>query len=154
MRIIVHIWPVSCNETVLENYTFLVYVNYTHPGHQTSIFGKKNRAYYIRIFTVHVMHAHTHTHTYDRFMALFLGLPGWTGARRKLLLDFMVQGVILEADNTNNPDGHHSIRTNQRPIPSCTIFTPDALPVATLPIYPGLRQAPNMRDCIPSGLVK
>jgi len=29
-----------------ENYTFLVYVYYMHPGHQTSIFGK-NRAYYI-----------------------------------------------------------------------------------------------------------
>jgi len=51
MRIIVHIWPISCNETVLENYAFLVYVYYTHPGYQTSICGK-NRAYYIRIFTV------------------------------------------------------------------------------------------------------
>jgi len=51
MRIIVHIWPVSCNETVLENYAFLVYMHYTHPGYQTSICGK-NRAYYIQIFTV------------------------------------------------------------------------------------------------------
>ena len=51
MRIIVHIYPVSCNETVLENYAFLVYVYNTHPGYQTSIFGK-NRAYYIRIITV------------------------------------------------------------------------------------------------------
>jgi len=50
MRIIVNIWPVSCNETVLEN-AFLVYTYYTHPGYQTSIRGK-NRAYYIRIFTV------------------------------------------------------------------------------------------------------
>jgi len=30
----------------------------------------------------------------------------------------------------------------------------DALPVATLPIYPGLGQAPNMLACIPSGLVE
>jgi len=30
---------------------------------------------------------------------------------------------------------------------------PDALPAATLPIYPGLGQAPNMLACIPSGLV-
>jgi len=30
---------------------FLVYMYYTHPGYQTSICGK-NRAYYIRIFTV------------------------------------------------------------------------------------------------------
>jgi len=43
--------PVSCNGTVLENYAFLVYVYYMHPGYQTSICGK-NRAYYIWIFTV------------------------------------------------------------------------------------------------------
>jgi len=57
MRIIVHIWPVSCNETVLENYAFLVYVYYTHPGYQTSICGK-NRAYYIWIFMVHLRTRH------------------------------------------------------------------------------------------------
>jgi len=34
-----------------------------------------------------------------------------------------------------------------------TIFTQDALPYTTLPIYPGLGQALNMLACIPSGLV-
>jgi len=34
-----------------------------------------------------------------------------------------------------------------------TIFTPDALPDTTLPIYPSLGQAPNMLACIPGGLV-
>jgi len=34
-----------------------------------------------------------------------------------------------------------------------TIFTSDALPGTTLPINPGLGQAPNMLACIPSGLV-
>jgi len=34
-----------------------------------------------------------------------------------------------------------------------TIFTQNALPYTTLPIYPGLGQAPNMLACIPSGLV-
>jgi len=29
----------------------------------------------------------------------------------------------------------------------------DALPYTTLPIYPGLGQAPNMLACIPGGLV-
>jgi len=29
---------------------------------------------------------------------------------------------------------------------------PDALPGTTLPIYPGLGQAPNMPACIPGGL--
>jgi len=32
------------------------------------------------------------------------------------------------------------------------IFTPDALPAATLPIYPGLGQDRNMLDCIPPQL--
>jgi len=41
------------------------------------------------------------------------------------------------------------IQTNQRPtsiIPP--IFTPDALPAATIPIYPDWGQAPNMLACI------
>jgi len=29
----------------------------------------------------------------------------------------------------------------------------DAFPATTLPLYPGLGQAPNMLDCIPSGMV-
>jgi len=33
------------------------------------------------------------------------------------------------------------------------IFTTDALAAATLPIYPGLGQAPNMLSCIPGVLV-
>jgi len=43
---------------------------------------------------------------------------------------------------THNPGGRHSIQTNQQ---STSInpptFMPDALPAATLPIYPGLEQA-------------
>jgi len=38
--------------------------------------------------------------------------------------------------------------------PSPPSITPDSLPAATLPIYPVLGQAPNMLDCIPSGLVQ
>jgi len=34
-----------------------------------------------------------------------------------------------------------------------TIFMPDALSDTTLPIYPGLGQAPNMLACMPGGLV-
>jgi len=33
------------------------------------------------------------------------------------------------------------------------ISTPDALPAATIPIFPGLRQVRNMLECIPSGVV-
>jgi len=39
------------------------------------------------------------------------------------------------------------------PPPAPHFFTPDDLPAATLHIYPGLGEAPNMLACIPSGLV-
>jgi len=52
---------------------------------------------------------------------------------------------------TDHPAGHHSIWTNQWPTSIVPIFTPDALPDAALPIYPGLGQAPNVLACIPSG---
>jgi len=58
----------------------------------------------------------------------------------------MVQGKInTEALYTNHPAERHSIWTTQRPI-SIThppFFVQDALPVATLPLYPGLGQTPN-----------
>jgi len=37
---------------------------------------------------------------HNRFTALFLGPPGWAGARRKLLLDFMVIGRITRGTQT------------------------------------------------------
>jgi len=53
------------------------------------------------------------------------------------------------ARHTDNTAGRHSIRTNQQPtsITSPPFFMPDALPAATLPIYPGLGQAVNMLAC-------
>jgi len=50
------------------------------------------------------------------------------------------------------PDGHHSIRLISDP-PSSPIFITDAIPAATLPLYPGLGQAQNMLACMPSGVV-
>jgi len=38
-------------------------------------------------------------------------------------------------------------------VPHPPIYTPEALAVTTLPIYPGLGQAQNMLACIPHGLV-
>jgi len=46
--------------------------------------------------------------------------------------------------HNDNPAVHHSIWTNQRPISFFPIFMPDALPAATLPIYPGFGQATDM----------
>ena len=76
---------------------------------------------------VYIVHHHHHNH----FTALFLGPPGWTGARRELL-DFMVQGKINRGRHTDHPAGRHSIRTNQCPPPlsSPYFYRPDALPAA------------------------
>ena len=68
---------------------------------------------------------------HNRFMALFLGPPGWAGARRELL-DFMVQGKINRGRHTDHPTGCHSIQTNQCPPPPSSpyFYRPDALPAA------------------------
>jgi len=63
----------------------------------------------------------------------------------------MVQGKITEADTP-------TIRLGATPNQSVThlhhssIFTLDALPATTVPLYPGLAQAPNMLACIPNGV--
>jgi len=54
---------------------------------------------------------------------------------------------------TNNLDDCHPSRLNGAPTSAIPIFTHDALPYTTLPIYPGLGQAPNMLDCIPGDLI-
>jgi len=53
---------------------------------------------------------------YNGFTALFLGPPGWAGARSELL-DFMVQGKINRGRHIDHPTECHSIRTNQCPPP-------------------------------------
>jgi len=81
-------------------------------------------------------------HHNNRFTALFLGPPGSAGARRKLLLDFMVLGMITRGRHTDNPGERHSIQTNQQSTSiNSPIFTPDAHPATILPIRPGLGQA-------------
>ena len=95
----------------------------------------------------------THTHTHNHFTSHFLGLPRWAGASRSELL---VYGAREDnrGRHTDHPDGRQSIRTNQWPTSIILpIFTPDALPAATLPLYPGLGQAPNTLAYIPSGVV-
>jgi len=46
----------------------------------------------------------TTTPHHNRFMALFLGPPGWASTRRELL-DFMVQGKINRGRHTDHPPG-------------------------------------------------
>jgi len=69
-------------------------------------------------------------------------------------MDFMVQGKITEADIPTNRLGATPSGIISNPSPSSPIFTPNVLPAATLPLYPGLGEAPNMLDCIPSGVVR
>jgi len=82
----------------------------------------------LKIYTFTNMKYHSH---HNRFTALFLGPPGWAGARRKLL-DFMVQGKINKGRHTDHPAERHSIGTNQcvPPPPSHIFYRPDALPAA------------------------
>jgi len=67
----------------------------------------------------------------------------------------MVQGEITEADTPTiglgtTPSGLISKAIH---LHHPAIVMPNALPAATLPVYPVLGQAPNMLACTPSGLV-
>ena len=71
----------------------------------------------------------------------------------KLLLDFYARDDNRGRHN-DHLAGHHSIQTNQQPTSVIPIFMPDAHPAATLPLYPGTGQAPNMLACMTSGVIK
>jgi len=58
-------------------------------------------------------------HHHNSFMALFLGSPGWAGARRELL-EFMVKGRLTEADTLTiqlgaTPSGLTSVHLHHPP---------------------------------------
>jgi len=63
----------------------------------------------------------------------------------------MVQGKIIEPETPTIQLGPTPSGLISDSPPSSPIFTLDALLAATLPIYHGLAQAPNMLACIPSG---
>jgi len=65
----------------------------------------------------------------------------------------MVQEKITEADTPTIRVGATPSGLISDPPPSSSIFTLDALPATTLPLYPGLGQALNMLACIPNGVV-
>ena len=91
----------------------------------------------------------THTHAHTSVLRPFYR----DHAGERFFWTFMVQGKT-EADIPTIRRGRHSIRANQRPtfVSSPLFFMTDALPATTLPLYPGLRQAPNILACIPSGV--
>jgi len=96
----------------------------------------------------------THSHTIV-LRPFFWNHPGELVPEeiRRFLVDSCSAREDDTGRNTDHPSGWHSIRTNPAQPPSPPHFTPDSLPVATLPLYPGLGQAPNMLACIPSGMV-
>jgi len=136
MRIIIHIWPLSCNETVLENYAFLVYVYYTHPGYQTSICGK-NRAYYIRIFPVcsiqsvelaqlqKDVHNHCNDRMVDRASATFSSHPvhteAYMSAWPRFLSRLLKASIIYAVFESITVNCHHRKPWNATRIPGFTV---------------------------------
>ena len=68
-----------------------------------------------------------------------------------IIVDFTRHREDNRGKCADNPAGRHPIRTINAP---SSIIPPILLPVAILPIYPGLGQAPNMLDCIPGGFLK
>jgi len=89
---------------------------------------------------------------HNHFTARFPGPPGWAGARRKLLLDFIVLGRITRGRHTDNPGGRHSIRTNQQstsinPTPPPLLRRMPFLPQPSEFILAWERHR-NMLDCI------
>ena len=64
-----------------------------------------------------------------------------------------MQGKITEADTPTIRLGATPSGLISDPPPSSPIFTPDALPAATLSVYRGLGQASSILACIPSGFV-
>jgi len=93
------------------------------------------------------------THTQPLY-GTFSGLPGWASATRKLLLDFMVQGEISEADTSTIRLGATPVGLISNLPPSYPHFYARCLSSCKPPNLSWLgRQAPNMLACLPSGLV-
>ena len=101
---------------------------------------------------IYCVHTRTRTHT-TVLQPFFRDYPGEPLPEEIFFWTFMVQGEITEADtSTIRLVTTLSALISSSPM-SSPHFTPDALPAATLPLYPGLQQAPNMLACTPSGVV-
>jgi len=81
-----HSW-VLCDLSVKALYKCTVYFSVSH-----------SLIFPFYIFISFLGYCSHNWNTHNHFTAIFLGLPRWAGARRNLLLDFMVQGKISEAD--------------------------------------------------------
>ena len=93
-------------------------------------------------------HKHKAQFTHTTILWLFFrDYPG-KPVPEEIFWTFMVQRKITETDTLTIRLGTTPSGLNSDPSSSSPMFWPDALPVAALPLYPGLRQAPNMLACI------
>jgi len=56
-----------------------------------------------------------YTHTQNHFMAVFPGLLGWPGVRKNTSSGLYGARGDIRGRHSHNPDGCHSIQTNQWP---------------------------------------
>jgi len=140
--VLLQAWWVPQNRTIVNNFcqVFTGQIPFLSP----------NKQYWSTEGTYYMLHTYTQ---------LFYGPFAWTTwvsrCQRKTSCGLYGAREDDRGRHTDHLDGRHSIWTNQRPT-SITLphfFTPDAIAATTLPVYPGLGQAPNMLVYISSGMV-
>jgi len=105
-------------------------------------------------FTACIPFADSNTDTQATIYGLFSRTTGVRPVPEETFFwTFMVHGKITEADTLTIRLGATPSRLISAHLHHPPIFTLDALPATTLPLYPDLGQAPNMLTCIPSGVV-
>jgi len=146
------------------NWLEAAWLGYNNPtNHSTCIFNAHNSTTLTAVIWLHNTSRCTWTYANTKpFYGPLSGTTGWAGTRRDIhshtwnilweFLNFMKRGEDNRGKCTNNPTQRHPIQTIDAPTSSYPNFILNALPTATLPIYPGLGQAPNMLDCIPGDL--
>ena len=106
---------------------------------------------YMHTYIHTYIHAYIHTYIHTTILqlsGLHPGQPGWAGTRRYILPSSEFSGAKWRYQRQTHQQSRWTA-TPSRLIGATicaipTIFTPDALPDTTLPIYPVLGQAPDV----------
>jgi len=97
---------------------------------------------------------HARTHTQHTTILQLSGLSGTTRVSWYQKVYFAIFWIFcckMKITQADTPWTATPSRLIDAPIAATpTIFMSDVLPYTTLPIYPGLEQAPNMLTCIPA----
>jgi len=112
----------------------------------------------VKVLTTIILSSYGCTHSHNHFTALWTSSET-TQVSRHQKVPFAIFWIfwstmkITQADASTIWMDCHPSRLIVAPTSAIpTIFTQDALRYTTLPIYPGLEQAPSMLACIPGGL--